>query len=321
MVSSYYYRQASELNRELKRAIPADRLKALHRKRPALHLALALRQLLLMIAMPLMIYHVSSPLVRVAAMVMQGVLVFSFTVLLHEVVHKAVFNRDPYNLNRWLGYVYGSFSGLAASQFKRWHLDHHDQLGTTDLDPKRAYLSPKINARWYKLLYCTPFLYPLYFRAAYIAAKAYPPELQKKIKRERIVAIGFHLGLLGAYAVLVSPGFALMAHAIPIFIVFPCAFTLNRLGQHYVINPDDVANWSTLMRPGKLWNFLFLYSSYHLEHHYFPAVPFYNLKALQRELDPFYQKRGIRAFTYGQLLKHWFVGNHVPHTDVKGATH
>ena len=76
---------------------------------------------------------------------------------------------------RGLGLAYAITSGISASQFTRWHLDHHDNLGSYEDDPKRHWLSPKRNARWYKLLYCTPVLMPLYFRAAASEARTYPP--------------------------------------------------------------------------------------------------------------------------------------------------
>ena len=47
-------------------------------------------------------------------------------------------------------------------------------LGRTDDDPKRAHLSPKVNKRWYKLLYCSPALFPIYFRAARRETSTYP---------------------------------------------------------------------------------------------------------------------------------------------------
>ena len=65
-------------------------------------------------------------------------------------------------------------SGISASQFTRWHLDHHNELGSATDDPKRFHLSPKRNARWYKLLYFTPALFPIYFRAARAEAQGYP---------------------------------------------------------------------------------------------------------------------------------------------------
>jgi fatty acid desaturase len=85
----------------------------------------------------------------------------------------------------------------------------------------------------------------------------------------------FHLSALA----LIWYGFgfyaALRASIIPVFFIFPIAFTLNRLGQHYDIDPTDPAKWGTLMRGHWFWDFAFLNSNYHLEHHYFPGVPFY----------------------------------------------
>jgi fatty acid desaturase len=313
MSRRFYYRAAGELNRRLKQAVPGAALKRLHRKSPLRHFLIAGRQLALLIGLPLLIYHVATPWVWIPASVLLGFVVFSFTVLVHEAVHKCIFNRDRWGLTERLGVFYGLLSGLSYGQFKRWHLDHHDELGTTDGDPKRAYLSPKRNARWYKLLYCTPFLFPLYFRAAKRAAQANPRALRRRMRWERLGTTAFHLGIF-AWFLWLSPWFAVKAWVIPVIFIFPIAFTVNRLGQHYIIDPDDVAKWSTLMRPNPVWNFLYLFSSYHLEHHYFPAVPFYNLKALQRELEPFFAERGIKARSYTQLLKLWYVDNHRPHT-------
>jgi fatty acid desaturase len=68
-------------------------------------------------------------------------------------------------------------------------------------------------------------------------------------------------------------GAMLRAWLVPYFLVFPVVFTLNRLGQHYNIDPTNPLKWSTLMKPSHLWDFLFLYSNDHLEHHYFPRCP------------------------------------------------
>jgi len=97
--------------------------------------------------------------------------------------------------------------------------------------------------------------------------------------------------------------------------VFPVAFTLNRLGQHYDIDPSDPAKWTTLVRGHWFWNATFLNSNFHLEHHYFPGVPFYNLPALQRALVPFYASRGIPWRGYSELVHGWLFRNKAPHTN------
>src|SRR5439155_178987 len=82
-------------------------------------------------------------------------------------------------------------------------------------------------------------------------------------------------------ALIGGPWIAFKLYVVPVFFVFPIAFALNRLGQHYHINPDDAAQWSTLVKGSWFWDPIFLFSNYHLEHHYFPGVPFYNLPRLQ----------------------------------------
>jgi fatty acid desaturase len=247
--------------------------------------------------------------------VFQGFAFFNMTTLLHEVVHSSVFRSRRVSWERVLGLVYASTSGISASQFTRWHLDHHAGLGSADADPKRHHLSPKVNARWLKLLYATPCLFPIYFRAARREAASYPRALQGRIAWERRLAMVCHLAALGLLGWRFGAGAAARAYVVPVFFVFPLAFAINRLGQHYDIDPADPAMWTTLVRGHWFWDFAFLNSNYHLEHHYFPGVPLYRLPALQRALTPFYERRGFRWRTYGSLVRGWLVDNRAPHTN------
>ncbi len=102
---------------------------------------------------------------------------------------------------------------------------------------------------------------------------------------------------------------------VPLFLCFPPAFVLNRLGQHYDIDPTHPLKWSTVMAPSRLWDFLFVYSNYHAEHHYFQSVPFYNLRKLHLRLRPLYAELGIKPHTYREIVWDWFVKNRAPHSD------
>jgi fatty acid desaturase len=315
-VKSHYYSQhAVELRGELGRAISRDELRALHRKTGGRHLAVAARQFAILGLATWGLIAIENPLLWVPLALVQGFTVFNFTILLHEVVHHAVFARRRPAIERILGLLYATPSGISASQFTRWHLDHHAELGSAEDDPKRHHLSPKVNKRWYKLLYATPVLFPIYFRAARRESTTYPPGLQRTIGRERMVSMVAHLTALGLIWYLFGFYAALRAHVIPVFFVFPIAFTLNRLGQHYDIDPDDPAKWGTLMKGHPFWDFVYLNSNYHLEHHYFPGVPFYRLPRLQRALIPFYERKGMRWMSYGKLVRGWIVENRAPHTD------
>lgn len=314
MKSHYYSAHAVGLRADLGRAISRDQMRALHKKEPVRHFVLAARQFGLLGLCTWALVTFSNPWIWLPVAVIQGFTVFNFTVLLHEVLHHCVFERRHPVAERVLALAYAIPSGISASQFTRWHLDHHAELGSND-DPKRHYLSPKRVARWYKLLYATPALFPIYFSAAAKETATYPSEIRKKIAWERKVSMLFHLSSAGLLWWAFGFDAAFRAHLFPVFFIFPIAFTLNRLGQHYDIDPSDPAKWGTLVRANWFWNFAYLYSNLHLEHHYFPGVPCYRLPELQTALQPFYEQRGMRWMNYSKLLYGWIIQNKTPHTD------
>ncbi len=316
---AYYDDHARQLKKDLAAEVPVEELRLLHKKRPLLHVAIGIANVAVLILAGAAIVHFQRWYLWVPFALVAGFAVFDFTVLLHEVVHRAVLNEARPAIYRLLGLMYAVPSGISASQFTKWHLDHHANLGSYEADPKRHYLSPKRNVRWLKALYFTPALFPIYFRAAKQETDSYPPELRKLIARERLATIAFQLAVLATIAWVGGGFIAWKLYVVPVFFVFPIAFALNRLGQHYDIDPSDPAKWATLMRGSWFWDVAYLFSNYHLEHHYFPGVPFYNLPRLQRLLLPFYEKRGIAGHGYGELIWQYLVLNRKPHTDWEEA--
>ncbi|MFQ5701598.1 MAG: fatty acid desaturase family protein [Acidobacteriota bacterium] len=313
--SHYYAHHTALLRKKLSVAIARDELKRLHECRPGRHFLVTLRQFAFLIVTASLLAWITHPLVWIPLAFVEGFTIFNFTILLHEVVHDTVTVRHDRRLARVLGVLYAFPSGISALQFTRWHLDHHDSLGSGTEDPKRFHLSPKRNARWYKMLYFTPVLFPIYFLAARKETATYPALLQARIRRERNLTILGHLVIMVSLAATLGAGALARVYLVPYFLIFPIAFALNRLGQHYDINPDNPAQWSTLVRSSLFWNFAFLWSNFHLEHHYFPRVPFYNLPRLHRLLKPFYAREGMRPVGYARLLYGWLVQNGAPHTD------
>jgi beta-carotene hydroxylase len=311
---AYYDDHARQLKKDLAAEIPTEELRRLHQKRPLLHALLALANVAALVISGAAIVHFDRWYFWLPFAVVAGFAVFDFTVLLHEVVHRAVLSQSSERMYRILGLLYAVPSGISASQFTRWHLDHHAGLGSYEEDPKRHYLSPKRNARWLKALYFTPALFPIYFRAAKNETRSYETPLQRRIGRERLATIAFHLAVFGAIAFAGGWFVAWKLYVVPVFFVFPVAFALNRLGQHYDIDPDDPAKWATLIKGSWFWDAAYRFSNYHLEHHYFPGVPFYNLARLQKLLLPFYEKRGVVAHGYGELVWQYLILNRKPHT-------
>lgn len=315
----HYADHTRGLRRDLASAVPLGELRTLHEKRPLMHFLVALGLITVLALATTGAVVFASWYLWIPCAIIAGFAIFNFTVLLHEVVHRAVFEHASGSKYRLLGLAWALPSGISSTQFHRWHLDHHAELGSDEGDPKRHWLSPKRNARWLKLLYFTPALFFIYFRAARREAATYPPELQKQINLERNLTILAHLGLLALLVVGAGWALAWKVYLVPYFFVFPVAFALNRLGQHYDIDPDDPAKWATLVRGSRFWDVVFLCSNYHLEHHYFPGVPLYNLPRLQRLLMPFYRERGLTPRSYGSLLWRWLVLNRPPHQRWQGS--
>lgn len=310
----FYVEHSRELRFALHDDVSPEELTIQHDKRAYKHFAVLAWQLFLTTASTIVLIKFDNPFIWIPVAFVQGFTVFNYTVMLHEVVHNGVFVHQRPKWMRFLGLLYSIPSGISAGQFTRWHLDHHNELGSPTDDPKRFHLSPKRRERWYKLLYFTPALFPIYFRAAKRETATYPAELQKRIAWERLAAIAFHL-TIAISLLIIDWRMAARVHLVPVFLIFPIAFAMNRLGQHYFINPKDPAQWSTLVRANFFWRVAFLNSSYHLEHHYYPGVPLYNLHRTHLLLRKFYEHRGMRAVGYGQLLWGWIVKNGRPHTN------
>jgi len=311
-----WQRAAAAVIRQAAEIVGRERLRELQRRSGPRHFVFTSAWLATGALGVLLAAQASHPWLWPLGVALAGLFAFNGTVLLHEVLHGLVFARRRPAAERWLAVAYSLPCAISPSQFTRWHLDHHTELGDGEADPKRARLSPKRTSRLVKLAYWTPALFLIYFRAATLETRSYKPALQRRIAAERLLAVAVHLilaltlGLLGGWALW------LRVHALPLLLAFPVWFALNRLGQHYDIDPSDPAAWGTLMRPSPyLWDLVFLFSNYHLEHHYFPGVPAYRLPALRRSLGPFLTEHGLRERTYSGLVWDWLVRNKPPHAD------
>lgn len=306
---------APDIHRDIKKFISEEELEELFRRRAWRHFTSVFLLALIFAGAVYTAFRIDNPLIWIPVGLIQGFNILAFITLLHEAVHLAIFDKTRRLGHYIAGLFYAFPSAISASQFTKWHLDHHIFLGTNDRDPKRAYLTPKRVKRWYKFLYMTPALFPIYAIASKRAAANYDPRLKKKIAIERAFFYTGHLAIV--LSMLYFAGFYTFfrVYMFPLFFCFPIAFTINRLGQHYDIDPTTPAKWGTIIYGGPFVNLLQMNSNFHLEHHYFPRVPFYNLPKLNRALRPYFESIGHRPKTYRYLLWNWFVNNKTPHTD------
>ena len=289
MKSHHYWKAVDSFKLQLRDAVPHAELKALHARSGPRHLAYAARQFAIIGACSYALWHLTNPWLWLPFAVLQGFTFFNMTTLLHEVVHNSVFDRRRNGWNRALG--------LALRE-------HERDLGQPvhALAPRPPRQPRLVGGRPQAALALAEAQRAL-VQAALLHAGADPALLPRRGQRGALVPEGaaahdrararrdgagaasawpWRSGTSAAGAPL------LRVWAVPYFLVFPVAFTLNRLGQHYNIDPTHPLKWSTVMAPSRIWDFLFVYSNYHAEHHYFPSVPFYNLRKLHLRLRPLY---------------------------------
>ncbi len=307
--TAHHWAKASkDLRHRLTQAIPHGVLKELHRKSPARHFAIAVRQFLLLAATSCVSWNFPQPWIWIPSALIAGWTAFNFTVLLHEVVHRAVWNGPRPRAERFLahplrgavGNLRPSVHALApdASRGARRRGGRPQTALPLSEDQQALVQAPLLHAR------ALPDLLPR--RAARDGElPAGAPEADRpRAPRDDRTSRRRDGGAVSAPPVSACSRASISS---PYFLVFPIAFALNRLGQHYAIDPTDPAKWGTILKPSRFWDFWYLYSAYHLEHHYFTAVPLYNLRRLHFALRPFFDEIGWKPVTYRRLFRDWIL--------------
>src|ERR1051325_10463078 len=87
----YYREHVDDLPRRLLEAVPSDELRGFHARSGGRHFAVVLRQVLLGAVCLWGTVRFENPWIWLPLAAVQGTVVLSFIILLHEVVHETVF--------------------------------------------------------------------------------------------------------------------------------------------------------------------------------------------------------------------------------------
>jgi fatty acid desaturase len=98
----------------------------------------------------------------------------------------------------------------------------------------------------------------------------------------------------------------LLLWLVPYLTVFNLLLHVRSIAEHFATENDDPLNITrTTIIPA--WEKIFFPKNinYHLEHHLYPAVPFYRLPALHRELmgQPTYRQKAHVTYSYFGVLR------------------
>jgi fatty acid desaturase len=228
---------------------------------------------------------------RAAGVVVIAISIQAMGTLMHEALHGNLF-RSPF-FDRWVGFALGVPTLFSSAAYKVAHLNHH-RYTRSEKDMDEFSYACRTHRQYVALFYASFLVGSLLYMCA-VPVKAYA--MASHINRRRIVA-EYSLMLL-IYGTAVS--FAiLMRHSewllwywlAPISVAVVLA-NIRALAEHMgTSGAADALLKTRTTTSNRLVSFLMLNLNYHLEHHLFPAIPWYNLPRVHRLLKPLYESRG-----------------------------
>lgn len=245
---------------------------------------------LVVIALAIVIseYYFFNGAIYLVAVVVIGSRINALSVLMHETAHFRGFRSKKLN------YVFGELVGwvlLATMEgYRRKHIPHHTSLNTLD-DPD-----------WVRKIPNPAYHYPktpkgfIYDSLRQISGLGYIDLAKEMLKSKELKSIPaklkwfralFYVAVLSACAYTHTLDKLALYWFIPLVTVFNYVLWLRSLSEHYGnLGYDHPYNYSrtTLVKPLEAFILSPHNINYHIEHHLYPNVPYYNLGKLHKLL-------------------------------------
>lgn len=180
--------------------------------------------------------------------------------------------------NDIVGSLLGSLFFISMGSYRNIHNRHHKEIFEDNRPKSRTYKSLHALKSWYSVRL---FLFKLLFG----------------LKSLIILLIRFSLRNTFYFILFVGIGILIITYfemwtilfyfwLIPLITVLHLLLGMLELSEHYGLSYKNIFTSTRTIKTNFIENFFFApnNSSYHLEHHLFPSVPFYNLPILHNEL-------------------------------------
>jgi fatty acid desaturase/1-acyl-sn-glycerol-3-phosphate acyltransferase len=266
-----------------------SRIRDLHRLRPAWNLVLLFYPTLWLAAAALAVTSKSWAL-WLAAEVAIGVAIHAMATLMHEGIHGTLFRRR--GPDRWVGVLLGAPALFSFTAYKVAHLAHHHHTRTPRDPDDFLNVSPSRLVRsvvFYAWLVAGMLAYLLHvpvgaFRLAGRRERR-AILLEYTLMALAIATVLTVCGRLGRLDIVLY-GWVV---ALPVPIVFG---NVRSWAEHALTRPGHPLTHTRTVTSNRVVSFLMCNLNYHLEHHLFPGVPWYNLPRLHALLADAYRQAG-----------------------------
>ncbi len=264
-------------------------IRVLHQISPSWNLVLLLYPALWLASATVAVMTPSWP-ARLACYAVSGVAIHAMATLMHEGIHGTLFRRR--RLDRLAGFLLGAPAMFSFTAYKVAHLVHHRHT-RTELDPDDFLnVSPNRLIRsvvFYGWLGVGMLAYLLHIPIG--ALRLGTPRERKAIVLEYAVIFGVIAAALVFFGWIGRLDIPLHAWLLPL----PVAIAFGNMrswAEHALTRPGHPLTQTRTVTSNRAVSFLMCNLNYHLEHHLFPGVPWYNLPKLHALLLDEYRRAG-----------------------------
>jgi len=231
---------------------------------------------------------------RLAGYLAIGVLIHAYFSFMHEAMHGNFFRSRRWD--RWYGFLVGLPSLFPMSEYKANHLLHHKHTRTRQ-DPDEM-LNFAGSKAFQSIVFYSMFVVGTYGYLIHIPYVVYTrgtPRERFAAATERILILWLLCGLLVSAWTFGFLDVILHCWFIPLLVATALA-NLRLCGEHQMTAGDHPLRLARTVTSNAFCSFFNLHLNYHLEHHLFPGVPWYNLPKVHRVLLPEYHRVGASVY-------------------------
>jgi fatty acid desaturase len=245
--------------------------------------------------------------IRVLGVVVIGVCLQAIAILMHEALHGNLFRRVL--LDRWATFICGVpafFSGMA---YKVAHLNHHRYTRTEHDQDEISNLCKtpgQYRALFYVWFFAGTLLY--FFIVPWKALSIGTVSERRQILAEYLAIAAVYSSVI-AWAIVANHGAWLLWYWLLPAQVAMVLSNIRGIAEHLCTSDSGLMTKTRTTRSNSVVSFCMLNLNYHLEHHLFPGIPWYNLQKAHHELQSLYASDGSfieRSYTRYALKA--FVG-------------
>jgi fatty acid desaturase len=268
-------------------------IRELERVDPRRHLPI-LAFPLLWVAAAALALNVASWWLRIPSMILIGLVIHALGIVMHEAIHGNLYRRRV--PDRWAAFLAGLPGLVSGTAYRVSHLAHH-RHNRGELDPDEfAHIFPTRGLQSIAFWVWAGLGLPIFI--VHVALSG----LRRGSARDRRAIVLEYAIILSTHAtvwlLLARAGrldTVLLAWALPLASTWVIV-SLRGWSEHMLTRPEHPLTRTRTITSNRLMSFLMLNLNYHLEHHLFPGVPWYNLPRLHRLLQEEYRAAGAPIY-------------------------